>query len=387
MKKMKAMKNILWTLLLGGMTIGQIQAQEFDFTIKLKPGKDVPKTAKVFVRYFVDRQLVLDSVVFNGKAQRYTNKLNEATLVNLYYSPEGDSFFSRNRAKRLDKVDLYVDKGTTTISFGKEIAQAQIKGSAIQTAFAHYRSFMQPIDVQIDKLMAQRSTLFGMKEEGKVELENVNLALAQLEEEKAKAKEVYIKQNPNSYFSLLALKELAGYDIDTDFIEPLFLSLSPQLQASQEGQLIASEIAIAKLVGVGKQAPLFSQPDTKGNIVKLEDFKGQYVLVDFWASWCGPCRADNPNLVKAYHAFKDKNFTILGVSLDKEGKKQDWLNAIEKDGLPWQQVSDLTGWKSEVAAMYGIKAIPQNFLIDPNGKIVAKNLHGNRLEQKLKELL
>lgn len=384
---MKAMKNILWTLLLGGMTIGQIQAQEFDFTIKLKPGKDVPKTAKVFVRYFVDRQLVLDSVVFNGKAQRYTNKLNEATLVNLYYSPEGDSFFSRNRAKRLDKVDLYVDKGTTTISFGKEIAQAQIKGSAIQTAFAHYRSFMQPIDVQIDKLMAQRSTLFGMKEEGKVELENVNLALAQLEEEKAKAKEVYIKQNPNSYFSLLALKELAGYDIDTDFIEPLFLSLSPQLQASQEGQLIASEIAIAKLVGVGKQAPLFSQPDTKGNIVKLEDFKGQYVLVDFWASWCGPCRADNPNLVKAYHAFKDKNFTILGVSLDKEGKKQDWLNAIEKDGLPWQQVSDLTGWKSEVAAMYGIKAIPQNFLIDPNGKIVAKNLHGNRLEQKLKELL
>lgn len=384
---MKAMKNIVWSLLLGGMTMSQLQAQEFDFTIKLKPGKDVPKTAKIFVRYFVDRQLVLDSVVFNGKAQRYTNKLNEATLVNLYYSPDGDSFFSRNRAKRMDKVDLYVDKGTTTISFEKEIAQAQIKGSSIQTAFAHYRSFMQPIDVQIDKLMAQRSTLFGMKEEGKAELEKVNQSLAGLEEEKAKAKEVYIKENPNSYFSLLALKELAGYDIDTDFIEPLFLSLSPQLQVEQEGQLLASEIAIAKLVGIGKQAPSFSQPDTEGNPIHLADFKGKYVLIDFWASWCGPCRADNPNLVKAYHAFKDKNFTILGVSLDKEGKKQDWLNAIEKDGLPWQQVSDLTGWKSEVAAMYGIKAIPQNFLIDPNGKIVAKNLHGNALEKKLKELL
>lgn len=111
------------------------------------------------------------------------------------------------------------------------------------------------------------------------------------------------------------------------------------------------------------------------------------MLVDFWASWCGPCRADNPNLVKAYHAFKDKNFTILGISLDKEGKKQDWLNAIEKDGLPWQHVSDLTGWKSEVAALYGIKAIPQNFLIDPNGKIIAKNLHGDALSKFLVQLL
>lgn len=130
----------------------------------------------------------------------------------------------------------------------------------------------------------------------------------------------------------------------------------------------------------------FTQNDTLGNAVSLASFKGKYVLLDFWASWCGPCRAENPNVVKAYNKYKDKGFTILSVSLDQPGKHQAWMDAIHKDGLTWTHVSDLKFWDNEVAKQYGIRAIPQNFLIDPEGKIIAKDLRGDELTKTLSEL-
>ena len=136
---------------------------------------------------------------------------------------------------------------------------------------------------------------------------------------------------------------------------------------------------------VGKQAPQFSMPDVNGKNISLSSFKGKYLLVDFWASWCGPCRMENPNVVKAYNEFKNKNFTILGVSLDKE--KEPWRQAIQDDKLAWTHVSDLKYWNSAAVEIFQFDGIPFNILLDPQGKIIAQELRGEALENKLKELL
>jgi peroxiredoxin len=156
----------------------------------------------------------------------------------------------------------------------------------------------------------------------------------------------------------------------------------------QEDQARANEKKReAEKTAVGSTAPDFTQNDVNGNAVSLSSLKGKYVLLDFWASWCGPCRAENPNVVETYNTYKDKGFTVLGVSLDNASTKDAWLAAIKKDGLTWTEVSDLAGWQNEAARLYDVKAIPQNFLIGPDGAIIARNLRGDDLKQKLASIL
>lgn len=150
-------------------------------------------------------------------------------------------------------------------------------------------------------------------------------------------------------------------------------------------EFIEKSLQSASFGQIGSQLPDFTQNDPNGKPIKLSSFRGKYVLIDFWASWCGPCRAENPNIVKAYNAFKGKNFTILGVSLDQDKAK--WLEAIKKDGLTWTHVSDLKYWNNEVAASFGIQSIPASFLIDPQGKIIARDLRGAELKKFLTENL
>ena len=147
------------------------------------------------------------------------------------------------------------------------------------------------------------------------------------------------------------------------------------------------EAQIPKALWVGKQAPEISLPDTQGREVTLSSFRGKYVLVDFWASWCGPCRRENPNVVEAFNKFKSKNFTILGVSLDRPGQKDNWLKAIKDDNLTWTHISDLKFWQSEVVPLYNVQSIPFNVLVDPQGKVIAENLRGDALGQTLQQVL
>ena len=197
----------------------------------------------------------------------------------------------------------------------------------------------------------------------------------------------FVTAHPASYISLMVINLLGRQGAAPTEVESLYNSLDPSLKELEIAKMIKKSIDGQKVTDVGSMAPDFSQPDVNGNQVKLSSFRGKYVLVDFWASWCGPCRAENPNVVKAYNKYKGKNFTVLGVSLDKPGATADWQGAIKSDGLTWTQVSDLKFWKNEAAVLYLVQSIPANFLIDPNGKIVAKNLRGTDLEDKLAELL
>jgi peroxiredoxin len=195
----------------------------------------------------------------------------------------------------------------------------------------------------------------------------------------------FIKANPGSFAAIYLLDGYATR-MELSELETSYELISPIYKNTRQGTSIAKVIEARKITAIGKSAPDFAQTDTSGGTVKLSDFRGKYVLVDFWASWCGPCRAENPNLVKTFNRYKDKGFTVLGVSLDQPGKKDAWLAAIHKDNLIWTQVSDLEFWDNEVAILYGIKSIPSNLLLDREGKIIGKDLRGSDLEKKLTEL-
>ncbi|WP_143306189.1 TlpA disulfide reductase family protein [Chitinophaga vietnamensis] len=192
----------------------------------------------------------------------------------------------------------------------------------------------------------------------------------------------FISKHPASFISLELLKGFYDYTLEQK--KTAFAALAPTVRQSRPGKAFAESLENQRRVQIGAPAPDFTEKDTAGIAVSLKDFRGKYVLVDFWASWCHPCREENPNVLKAYNKYKDRNFTVLSVSLDRS--RAEWIKAITADQLPWKHISNLDPQQATAAKLYAVEFIPQNFLIDPEGKIIAHNLKGAALD-KLDTLL
>ena len=312
----------------------------------------------------------------NGGAFKFTGKTSTTTPVSGYilFNPKGTGLHSSE-----DYRSIYLEPGTINVSATDKIADAKIEGTKTNNDNEKYNLAEKPINDAYEALSAKRKTATPEQ------LAELNAEEKKIDDQDAQVNKKFIQENPDSYVSLNALESYA-YSADYVDIAPLFNNFSPAIKATEAGKKFAERLPKLKAVALGAIAPEFAEADTAGKMVSLSSFRGKYVLIDFWASWCGPCRRENPNVVKAYNAYKGKNFTILGVSLDRPNAKDKWLAAIHKDGLTWNHVSDLKFWDSKAADLYAVRGIPQNFLLDPNGKIIGKNLRGEDLENKLAEI-
>jgi len=324
------------------------------------------------------------------------NQFNQPSVVDTFTVESGKFEFSGNvdypdinfleAEGGVGNVPFVVEKGTIRIQLFKDsLASSKIEGTISNDGLTSYRNDTRGFNKamgEIAKDMQQAAIL------------NDNILYDDLQEQYKDVQQQIqdyemgiITSENDSYISALILERvLLAKAISKDSIRSIFDKLTPRIQNSRSGKIVSDALnKPVSSVAIGKEAPMFEAPDPNGNMISLKDKLGKITVVDFWASWCRPCRVENPNLVKMYDKLKPKGLEIVGVSLDKEQAK--WLQAIEDDGLNWEHVSHLKFWKDPVAVLYQVTAIPASFVLDSNGVIVAKNLRGQQLEDVVSELL
>lgn len=346
---------------------------------------------KIFVSYYnygTNQRFTDSAMVSSERIALFKLSLDEPVLSQLrvVYAKGSDTAKTQMINYTRDLFSVYLEPGEISVIAKDSIGNSTVLGSKTQEEYIALRKKVSAYDPSFkalnDAYMEARKAkdMAGMD---KIEASMDSLDLIVKES-------IYLpflkSDGKNSAVAVYALNQYAGYAIEASKTEPLYNQLPENIKNLPSAKLMKDRIDKAKKTDIGQYAIPFTQKDTAGMDVSLASFKGKYVLIDFWASWCGPCRQENPNVVNAFKKYENKGFTVLGVSLDQPTAKDKWLKAIYDDNLTWTHVSDLKYWNNEVAKAYGIQAIPQNYLLDREGKIIGKNLRGENLQTTLDAL-
>ncbi len=327
----------------------------------------------IYMEKVQDNQLVkIDSAQLKDGKFEFTGKVDYPEMI---YLRIGDS---RNM------INLYVENNEIDIeSDVSNLAETKVKGSKTHDDLVAFQEAMKPFEKQSQEIVVKYQQASANGDQQKVnELMKEYEALSDKQNE---AIEAFIKKRNDSYLTPFIIRRYLVFDLNGKELSAMLEPISETVRGSEDYKELAKRAETLKRVDIGQPAVDFTLNDPDGNPIALSSFRGKYVLIDFWASWCKPCRMENPNVVKVYNDYKDKGFEILGVSFDEDKNK--WVDAIKADHLTWSQVSDLKGWKSMAAGLYAVNSIPHTVLIDPQGIIIAKNLRGDSLREKLVELI
>lgn len=279
---------------------------------------------------------------------------------------------------------LLAQPGKITLSLNTENPSLmQVQGSEVHNVWDRYKKEMEVFDVRIKEI--QQKAIEDAIAQDATQKEAMEAEIESIYQEQLEKGIAFVLENSNSPASVYIAMRFLSYQLEPAQMETIINVFPANLHQMKYYTDLMGRYEILKTVAVGQPAPVFSQADTTGTMVSLEDLKGKYVLVDFWASWCSYCRKANSHMVEMYNKYGQYDFVIMGVSLDS--KRENWIQAIDDDKLNgWIHVSDLKGWQNEVAAQYGIRSIPQTILIDPQGTIIGRNVKGLKLDKMLEEI-